>query len=435
MGCCTTTTMSDWRVIAKGKQNEVLQSIPKEWIIPNLPQRMLEAGFSNPKLYIDTLVSPEELGITELYVAQLSLGIAAGKFSSWEVCSAFCHRAALAHQLLNCCVEVFFDRALRKAKEQDEFFAKYKRTVGPFHGIPVSLKDQVNLPGIDTTIGYVSRVGKRANKQSLLASILEHNGALFYVKTTVPTAMMAPETISNLMGMTLNGCNVNFSSAGSSGGEGALIAVRGSPLGVGTDIGGSIRLPACFQGLYALKPSHGRIPYMDVANSYVGQEVIPSVIGPMGTSLEDIELFTKTIVNSWTWEHDPKVVPIPWRDMSHLRKEKLRFAIMWWDGEVMVHPPVTRALRTILQAVQEAGHEVIDYDFKDHRKAMDLADRVYSADHGKEIQEVCGSIGEPMVDCVKSLVRWQPDTPSLPLEDWWKIAEQGSELRERFFDY
>lgn len=321
-------TMTNWEVIARRKRESVQNAIPEEWLVPDINKRMTEAGYINSKLYIDTLVPSQEKKITDCTVLELSAKISAGQLSSWDVCNAFCHRAALAHQLLNCCVEIFFYRALDKARELDEIFARTGKTVGPFHGIPISLKDQLNIPGIDTTIGYVGYVDIQAKKQSLLASILEKNGALFYVKTTVPMAMMAPETVSNLMGVTLNGVNSRFSSGGSSGGEGALIAARGSLLGLGTDIGGSIRIPAAFQGLYALRPSHGRISYMDVANSYVGQEVVPSVIGPLATSLEDIELLTKTVVESEAWKLDPKVVPIPWRDMSHLRKEKLRFAVM-----------------------------------------------------------------------------------------------------------
>lgn len=428
-------TMTNWEVIARRKRESVQNAIPEEWLVPDINKRMTEAGYINSKLYIDTLVPSQEKKITDCTVLELSAKISAGQLSSWDVCNAFCHRAALAHQLLNCCVEIFFYRALDKARELDEIFARTGKTVGPFHGIPISLKDQLNIPGIDTTIGYVGYVDIQAKKQSLLASILEKNGALFYVKTTVPMAMMAPETVSNLMGVTLNGVNSRFSSGGSSGGEGALIAARGSLLGLGTDIGGSIRIPAAFQGLYALRPSHGRISYMDVANSYVGQEVVPSVIGPLATSLEDIELLTKTVVESEAWKLDPKVVPIPWRDMSHLRKEKLRFAVMWWDGMVMVHPPVTRALSKVVNALTGAGHEIIEYDFDHHKAVLNLATKAFTADQGKEIEEVCNLSGEPFVEAIKPLVGYDPNEPPISVEEWWAIGESKSHLREKFFKY
>ncbi|MCG8711143.1 hypothetical protein JHU04_004539, partial [Brenneria sp. 4F2] len=116
--------------------------------------------------------------------------------------------------------EIFFDQALKRASDLDEYFKQTGEIVGPLHGIPISLKDQLNLPGIDTTIGYVSYAGNPSKSKSLLAQVLEEKGAVFYVKTTVPMAMMAPETESNLHGYTYNAINHEFSSGGSSGGEG-----------------------------------------------------------------------------------------------------------------------------------------------------------------------------------------------------------------------
>lgn len=427
--------MVPWKIAAKEKRNEVVNSIPKEWIIPGIRDNMERAGFTNPRSYIDTLVPHQECQITDSTVSELSQKISKGELSSFDVCYAFCHRAALAHQILNCCVEIFFEQALERAKELDAYFAKNKKKVGPFHGIPISLKDQLNLPGIDTTIGYIGYIGNKPKTESLLAKVLRENGAIFYVKTTVPMAMMAPETVSNLIGTTLNGVNVQFSSGGSSGGEGALIAARGSIIGVGTDIGGSIRIPACFQGLYALRPSHGRIPYMNVANSYLGQEVIPSVIGPLASSLEAVELFAKTVVDSKTWEYDPKVVPIPWRDVSFLKKQKLRFAVMWWDGSVMVHPPVTRALHMTVKALKNEGHEVIEWNFVNHKDVLTLAVEAFSADYGREIEEVCKLSGEPVMDCIKPLVGYSENARPISVEKWWSLGERKSNLREKFLEY
>lgn len=428
-------TMGNWEASATKKRNDIFCSIPKEWVMPEIVNKMKSAGFTNSKKYIDTLVPQRELEITNLTVLELSKRIAKGEYSSYEVCCAFCHRAAIAHQILNCCVEIFFDKALEKAKQLDLQFKRTGCTVGAFHGIPISLKDQVDLPGIDTTIGYVAYVGNKAKRKSILAQALEEEGAIFYVKTAVPMAMMAPETMSNLLGRTLNSVNLKFSSGGSSGGEGALIGAGGSILGVGTDIGGSIRIPACFQGLYALRPSHGRIPYMNVTNSYVGQEVIPSVIGPLGTSLEDIELFTKTVVDAKTWEHDPNVVPLPWRDMSFLKNEKLRFAVMWWDGSVMVHPPVTRALKQVVEALNGGGHEVIEWKFNYHDEILKLAENVFGADHGKEIESVCNLSGEPVVDCIKPFVSYDANQPPFSVEKWWELGKEKSGLREKFLRY
>ncbi|CDH10027.1 related to Putative amidase PB8B6.03 [Zygosaccharomyces bailii ISA1307] len=432
--------MSKWELEAQRKRKQILDAIPPGWILENAKQQMTSAGFTNTRDYIDTIMPPNEVAITDLTVCELAKKISLGDIRAYEVCYSFCHRAAIAHQILNCCTEIFFERALQRAKELDQYFEETGKTLGPLHGIPVSLKDQFNLPGIDTTIGYVSYVGRKPQRESLLAKILEQKGAIFYVKTTVPMAMLADETESNLHGYTYNAINHKFTSGGSSGGEGALIAAGGSPIGLGTDIGGSIRTPASFQGLHALRPSHGRVTYLDVANSYLGQEVIPSVIGPLATSLGDVEMLMKVIVNSHAWEQDPKLVPLEWRDVSAIENQKLRFGVMWSDGFITPHPPITRALKETVEALKKAGHEVIEWKFPHQSEVLELAKKVFGADHGKEVFEVCKISGEPPAECIKQFVNFsvQEDGTNVNVVDvteWWKIGQEKSDLREKFFEH
>ena len=115
--------------------------------------------------------------------------------------------------------------------------------MGPLHGLPVSLKDNFNIAGKDSTVGFSSLVGKPAPYNATLVEVLEKAGAVRYVKTNVPTAMMIAESVNNVFGRTVNPLNRNLTSGGSSGGESALIAFGGSPLGVGTDI---VRLRCMF---------------------------------------------------------------------------------------------------------------------------------------------------------------------------------------------
>lgn len=133
--------------------------------------------------------------------------------------------------------ETCFDRAIQTARRLDEHLSKTGTTVGPLHGLPISLKDNFNLEGLDSTVGFTSHVGDPAKSDSALATLLQNAGAVFYVKTNVPTAMMIAESVNNTFGRTVNPKNRNTTSGGSSGGESALIAFKGSPLGVGTDIG------------------------------------------------------------------------------------------------------------------------------------------------------------------------------------------------------
>ena len=154
-------------------------------------------------------------------------------------------------------------------------------------------------------MGYVDWLGRIEKEDSVLVSILRRTGAVFYVKTSVPQTLMVCETVNNIIGRTVNPRNKNWSCGGSSGGEGALIGIRGGIVGVGTDIGmlmlvvrfvhlwlclirnytgGSIRVPSAFNFLYGIRPSHGRLPYARMANSMEGQETVHSVVGPIAHS-------------------------------------------------------------------------------------------------------------------------------------------------------
>ena len=130
-----------------------------------------------------------------------------------------------------------FPEALETAKQLDTYFALNGRPIGPLHGLPISLKDNFNVVGKDSTLGFSFWANQPATYDSVMTELLRNQGAVLYVKTNVPTAMMIAETVNNIYGRTTNPRNRLLTSGGSSGGESALIAFGGSPLGVGTDIG------------------------------------------------------------------------------------------------------------------------------------------------------------------------------------------------------
>ncbi|QRV80630.1 amidase [Ceratobasidium sp. AG-Ba] len=165
----------------------------------------------------------------------------------------------------------------------DDYLERNKKPKGPLHGLPVSLKDQFRIEGLETingeidvspgslvyefAPGYVANIGDYATKNSVLVDVLNELGAVLFVRTNVPQTLMWGETYNNVFGRTLNLHNRSLTPSESSGGEGALLAMRGSPLGVGTDIGGSVRIPASASGIYSLRPSYVRFPYYGVLNA------------------------------------------------------------------------------------------------------------------------------------------------------------------------
>ena len=194
---------------------------------------------------------------------------------------------------------------------------------------------------------------------------LRELGAVFYCKTSVPHTLMSGETVNNIIGYSWNPKNRHLASGGSSGGEGALIRFKGSPLGFGTDIGGSIRIPAAFNGLYGIRPSGGRMPYEGMANSMDGQNSLLSVVGPISHSVASLRLVMKSLLSQQPWLHDPLVVEMPWRDSQEKEvleiissKGKLTFAVLKHDGIITPHPPVQRAIDMTVAALEKQGHKV-----------------------------------------------------------------------------
>ena len=256
-------------------------------------------------------------------------------------------------------------------------------------------------------MGYVGWIGtfqgkKETNKgvfESEMVTELRAMGAILYCKTSVPHTLMSGETVNNIIGYCWCPKNRHLSSGGSSGGEGALISLRGSPVGFGTDIGGSIRIPAAFNGLYGLKPSGGRLPYSGMANSMDGQNTILSVVGPMSHSLDSLVLIIKSILSQQPWLQDPLVLELPWRQ-SHVEEiqqaDILNFGIFSHDKTVTPTPPVQRALKMTALAIQAIGHKTVSWDPPSHGKAQEICFSTWHYDGGADIHGAFGLSGEPI---------------------------------------
>ncbi|DAA73110.1 TPA_exp: General amidase GmdB [Trichophyton benhamiae CBS 112371] len=387
-------TKTQWQAISAAKQKALLASIPPEWLI--------HADILPPDSQLDVSAWPEtsgwftevELEITSSPAAVILEKTASGSWTAESVARAFCKRAAAAHQLTNCLSETLFPEAIKTAQALDTHLAATGKPLGPLHGLPISIKDNFNIAGKDSTLGFTAWVGQPATHNSILIDLLKAAGAVLYVKTNVPTAMMIAETVNNVFGRTTNPFNRLTSSGGSSGGESALIAFRGSPLGVGTDIGGSLRIPAALTGIFTLKPSFGRFPNFKTKSGLAGQESVTSVNGPMARDLRSISLWAEAVVGSQPWITDPKCLPIPWREVE--LKRSLKIGILWNDGMVRPTPPVRRALKETAEKLRLAGHEVVDWEPIGHAQAADILDRFFLSDGGKSVEKLLAMSDEPI---------------------------------------
>ncbi|KIW68847.1 acetamidase [Phialophora macrospora] len=413
-----------WEDIAADKKARIDKSIPDEW-------RIGVQGQDDSVMDVPAksgILSSEEIDITNSSAVDLVAKLASGQLKSVDVTLAFCKRAALAHQLLNCALEFFPELALAQAKELDAYYEKNQKPIGPLHGLPISLKDQFRIKGLETSMGYVAWIGKYDEEDSILVTLLRKAGAVFYVKTSVPQSLMVCETVNNIIGRTVNPRNKNWSCGGSSGGEGAIVGFRGGIIGVGTDIGGSIRVPSAFNFLYGLRPSHGRMPYAKMANSMEGQETVHSVCGPICHSIPDMKLFVTSVLKEEPWKYDSKVIPMPWRQSeediitSKLKSGGLTLGFYDCDGNVTPHPPILRGIETVVSTLKKHGHTVIPWKPYKHDFAVNLINGIYASDGGTDVFSTLAASGEPAIPNFKDLIN--PSLPKIDMNELWSVHLQ-----------
>ncbi|KAF2650078.1 amidase signature enzyme [Lophiostoma macrostomum CBS 122681] len=298
----------------------------------------------------------------------------------------------------------------------------------------MTLKDQFDVKGYDSTLGYVGRAFKPAQDDSVIVSLLKQMGAVIIAKSNLPQSIMWCETENPLWGLTVHPQNPEFTPGGSTGGEGTLLALQGSVVGWGTDIGGSIRIPSHMLGLYGLKPSSTRLPYLGVSVSTEGQEHVPSVIGPMSRDIDSLIATTKAVIDCEPWNLDPKCCPLPWRNdmFTNAQSRPLVIGVMYDDGVVKSHPPISRVLHDTVRKLEAAGHEIVPWTPGTvHQECVDIMDQYYTADGGEDIKRDIAAGGEPFIPHVEALVnKGKP----ISVFQYWQLNRQKTAAQKRFLD-
>ncbi|OAL48913.1 amidase [Pyrenochaeta sp. DS3sAY3a] len=428
-----------WQPLVDKKRADLKAKIPREWTLPKdiTDQVSHTARISAfDLLRASNILSDREKDITENHTAAaLIQQMSSGAITSVEVTTAFCKRAAVAQQLINCLTEIFFDKALARAKQCDEYLAKEGRPIGPLHGLPISLKDMLMYEGEFACLGFVSFLKKpAADKNSFIVDMLLDAGAVLYVKTNVPQTLFVCESYNNVFGHTMNPYNLSLTAGGSSSGEGAIVGFRAALLGVGSDIGGSIRVPALVNGAYGFKPSSNRIPWGGQ------QELIPQgwpgtlpTLGPLAVSAEDLTLFMKTILTAKPWIIDSTAHAIAWRDVP--KKRSLRIGVFFEDPLVPVHPPVKRALKVASEKLKAAGHEVIILQkVPDMLNGLKAVSRGFELDTDHGVMQFLADAGEepirPLLEQAVTSVLEKRD--GFDLSDVWRFNSERENYTEEW---
>ncbi|OAA55296.1 Amidase [Niveomyces insectorum RCEF 264] len=423
--------MESWETIASACQSAVLNAIPDKWKLPTPPAASVTDVTGIPRSC--GLLTPAQLDITEQTADALVKQLRSGQLTSVEVTEAFCARAAIAHQCVNCLTSYFYEEALARAKKLDDILKTTGKPVGPLHGLPIAIKDHFLMKGKPATFAAVAWHNNIADSDASIVEALQNAGVVPFARTTMPQTGMMLQTVSNLWGRTLNPFNRGFSAGGSSGGDGALVGMHGSPFCPSTDIGGSIRAPATFNGLYGIRPTAERIPKTGLTTSATGQISIKVSCGPICHSVADIKLATQVVLQHYDYiGYEPSCIPFPWNDSVAL-PEKLCFGVLRNDGVVTPHPPIQRSINETVQRLEAAGHKVIEFqpplDFWE--MAQDLW-KLYFQTGAKETKALVAASGEPLTENFS----WYLDTfkiKELTVPELFKLNTKLGQYRRQFY--
>jgi fatty acid amide hydrolase len=318
-----------------------------------------------------------------LTATELAAQIARGTLTSRDAVEAYIARIEKVNAALNAVVLKRYDEARSEANAIDARRARGE-ALPPLAGVPITVKECLDLSGTASTFGVPARASARAMRDDPYVARLRAAGAIVLAKTNVSQLLIFTETDNPLYGRTNNPWNLQRSSGGSSGGEGAIIAAGGSALGLGTDIGGSVRIPAAFCGIASLRPTAGRCPDLGRASVPAGQRAVASQIGPLARSVDDLAVALALINGGHGLEHEAVVPLASHRDVDVSR---LRVTVLADDGVMTPSPAIARALREASAMLKAAGAEIVSCALPLVAEAMRLWLACVTGDRGAGMRQ------------------------------------------------
>ncbi len=289
--------------------------------------------------------------VLETAVKQLEL-LRAGEVSVAELAEAHLKQIARLNPQLNAFADFDAERVRAGARRLDET----KEARGPLHGLPVTVKSSIATAGYRCEIGSLIHKGEIPREDAVVVGRLRRAGALILGTTNCPEFLMAYETANLLHGRTSNPWDLGRSPGGSSGGEAAAIAAGMSAGGLGSDSGGSVRLPAHFTGICSLKPTPGRVPGQGHLPPCVGPFSTLGAIGPIGRTMDDVALMFRTL--SGQDPCDPASPPVARREPGPEELRRNAIGFFEDDGLVPVTPETRAAVNAAAEVLRKAGFRV-----------------------------------------------------------------------------
>jgi amidase len=284
--------------------------------------------------------------------AAMAAAIQSRELSSEELVRACLQRIAAVNPKLNAVVQQRAEDALVDARSADAA-VKRRDTLGPLHGVPMTIKDSLDTAGVISTAGTLGRASFVPERDATAVARLKKAGAILLGKTNTPEFTLYAETDNLVYGRTSNPYDVARIPGGSSGGAAAIVAAGGSPFDVGSDTGGSVRIPGHMCGLAALKPTSGRVPRTGNIISWGGVIDGWTQLGPITRFVEDLPLILPVIAgNDW---RDPGIVDMPILDPGNVDIGRLSVAFHTDNGLDRATPEIVSTVQRVAAFLSEHG--------------------------------------------------------------------------------
>ncbi len=328
-------------------------------------------------------------------VRALADAIRAGEVSSEMVVQACLDRVDAVNDDLNAVFQVQGETAMARAREADAALSRGELW-GELHGVPMTIKDSLDTAGVISTGGTQGRARFVPERDATVVSRVRNQGAILLGKTNTPEFTLSFETDNLVYGLTNNPFDLERSPGGSSGGAAAIVAAGGSPFDIGSDYGGSIRLPSHFCGIAGIKPSTGRVPRTGHIYPFGGVQDSFQQIGPLARSVDDLTLLLRLIAGP---DHiDPGVTPLPWHDPDTVDLSRLRVSFHTDNGIVT---PTAETRQTIENVASRLASVVASVEEARPTGIEQTADLIalYSWDGGAAVRRLWRDAGttEPSI--------------------------------------
>jgi Asp-tRNA(Asn)/Glu-tRNA(Gln) amidotransferase A subunit family amidase len=366
---------------------------------------------------------------TFLSASSMAEQIRKRQISPVELVDAHLSRIAHLNPRLNAFVQIDEIRARREAQLLETSAARGEFN-GPLHGVPISIKSSLEVAGLRCESGTKLRAGHVAAKDAVLVSRLKAAGAIVLGVTNTPELLMAWETDNLLYGRTNNPWDLERTAGGSSGGEAAAIASGCSAGGVGSDGGGSIRVPAHFSGICGLKPTPGRIPSTGHFPVSAGPFALLGVVGPMARTVGDLQILFEVIAGPD--DGDPSSAPVPLRKIHRDDLKQIRIGYFEDDGRTPVTSETRAAVRAVAEGLSRAGLQVIPFRPEGLEQARDLWWKFFGTAGGMILGPLTEGHESELSPILREFLDWVASEPAHTGHTLLHTWLQRDQLRDQF---